>query len=308
MNFPMEFLFFTGEGNLFIYLLLNLCALVLALAFLMRCHQKTKEVISHDDTLLELDYDTSGYLICGGNSAADFIIASLLSFYAKGAIKLTLSSFTTRKGTEKANYLFYPISDEKLSDTEKCLYHILFPQGAEISSRELNRLRQDFGTDYNNTFGEYLTFMENTLQKWGLKAEKPQGKFVLWLFVSAVLVFIVALVSLSAKFYPAFFTLVFCPALLYCCLKTAGALPPKGKANYDFYCRLKKNLQQTKVEGGKEELLLYAIAYGLSYEQLRKIYGIVGGKSWAFYFDRMESSTFREILQQALVGNQKRHS
>lgn len=306
MNFPMN-VFSTAQDPFkqSVYWICNLIILGIGIYIGMRCFKKMKKTPFQDSQLLPLDYDTSAYLIRGGNAASDFIIATLLSFYKKGAVNLTLSSFTTRGGTQKPNYIFRPLCSNQLTDTEKCLYRILFTDYDEISTRELNRLRREAGTDYNEAFGNYLTYLDDYLQKLGLKSKEKNGTFAIFIFLIALLALIIALFSLAGGFYFGCINLLNSFLLCFFCIVTLGTLPPKGKAHYDFYRKLHQQLKDANLNDHNDKWLLYGIAYGLSYKELYQIYQKVHGKDFHFYFDQPTESTFHKLMKESLVGNMK---
>ncbi|MDO5715369.1 MAG: DUF2207 domain-containing protein [Tissierellia bacterium] len=284
----------------------NLVIFALGIFGIHLYHVYLKKTDPQDGEILTLDYDQSGYLIRGGNYAPDFIIATLLSMIGKRAVDLRISSFITRKGNPKINYVFSARSKDRLSPREKSIYDIFFSQKEEISSRELNRMRREEGANYNALFQDYLEMLEEEMIALGLKDRREKGKLSMILFLLAILSFIVSLISFASGFYFGLLNLILSLILFYLCLITAGNLPKKGKVNYHYYQKLRDGLETFQDSDGEESLILYAIAYGLPYEKVRSIKEKIGGNTYHFYFDGTKESNFYKILREALVGNMKK--
>lgn len=315
-NSTRNFTFTKTKANI-----LNISSFLVLGAMLFIQYKKYKSVDSINlkdktiGTFIHLNSAQAGTLVKGNYQPERFIISTVLDWQRRGIVSSSLENYLNSKGEDRSNYIFKKTGNSSsLSNDETYLYDFLFSMGdgTGFSTNQLNQTRRESSNDYNSSFNKYLKLVQEELIEMGLLYRKPPA----FIFSSvSILVSLMGFISslISILLTPiSIINAVLGVALLVLAIATLSKRPKLGKEQFDLYNNLYESIVTDSVDASnyseedREILVIYAVAFSLSYDDIKNLNAKLNLSEDDFipiFWLSSASENLINAFNRALIGN-----
>lgn len=255
-------------------------------------------------------------LIFGNNNSYNFVFATLLDFETRGYLTIKEEEILTKKSKKKSsNYIYTKTNKDisNLSNSEKYLYNMFFENSDSFSSEDLNDERKKSSSKYYKKFTNYLDVINKDLIDKGLKLKSYTNiAFGIFAIFLSIIFFILGIVGLVTSNLLGILVIIisiflFILSFYYFNIKTS-----LGKEQHKYYYNLYKELSKTSEfndynEDNKNKLIIYAIAFGLSFSKVNKLSDTFNTNRSNFiplYWIGIHNSNMHSQMNKSFVGNE----
>ncbi|MBP2026010.1 DUF2207 family protein [Peptoniphilus stercorisuis] len=282
-------------------------------------YKKSKSQKSDDNTLghiMKLSPAEASSLILGNNNSYNFILATLLNFEREGYLNIYEKEYITKKKKKKRNNYIYKKTNKdinELTNSEKYLYNMLFDKRDTFSSKDLNEYRKDSSSDYNKKFAKYLDELNKDLINKGLKSTNYTNVVVgIISLLLSILFLVLGIVGIIFGNLLGLLVILLSVLVFYISIKLLSTQPALGKEQSSYYKEIYKKLSKEKnfenySEIEKEKLIIYSIAFGLTFERINYLkdeFNINTALFIPLYWIGTNNSNMQKEMNRSFVGNE----
>ncbi|WP_010242674.1 DUF2207 family protein [Peptoniphilus rhinitidis] len=272
------------------FLFVNIILIILSI--IMITILKNKKVKNIKDNSINLKYYEKGYLYKGANFIYNTIIAMILKIYGEGNLEIEKNNYVTKSGENKKEYILKNVKKPNLCDAEKKIMGILFSFGnGEISTRTLDKIRRTEPDSYNKKFNDFIYFMENKMvEKKLFSKEKKTFKMFLAFVIFSLLFFTGTVTVYNENFWGAI-SIIFSIICYAFFVTSFSKMTELGNQKFRELEKIEKDLLNYKVN--VEDATILAISFGLTTENIKKIYENSKESGYEIFFEDDFYKTFK---------------
>lgn len=288
-------------------------------AFFMYFYKKLKNNLVDTDELghiMPLSPAEASSLILGNSNSYNFIFATLLDLETRGYLTIKEEDILTKKSKKKSSNYIYTKTNKDISDlsnSEKYLYNIFFENNNSFSSEDLNDKRKEKSSNYYKKITEYLDIINKDLIDKDLKLKNNTNiAFGIFAIFLSIIFLILGIIGLSTSNYLGILVIIisiflFMLSFYYFNIKTL-----LGKEQHKYYYDLYKELSKINnfndySEINKNKLIIYAIAFGISFNKINKLsdtFNINKSNFIPLYWMGVHNSNMHSQMNKSFVGNE----
>lgn len=215
----------------------------------------------------------AGYLIKGSSALTRLMEVTLLELENLGALSIEKSTYTTKRGKERANYIIRRLDSSLIEKPyQKYFFEKLFELTDDdlISTKEIMDLRKKNEIKFYRHFEDFNKILNERLVELGIKYKNLKD---VKLFVVSSVISVLFLVSSALTLNPIIILIATLFLLFIIILGSASMLrlTPKGDYLLKEYKRIERELKMTEnVKEDLSTLAFYAMAFGLPYNKLER--------------------------------------
>ncbi len=231
-----------------------------------------KLVLSTDDeeNLVFLTAVEAGFFLKGNQVLTRLMEVTLLELEEAGAVSITRTNYTTKRGKTRADYIVSKEDESKIKTSyQRYFFDKLFElnNSDEISFKEIRNIRTENEVRFFRNFEDIGNILKERLIELGLKYQKLKD---VKLFSQAGAISALFLVSSAFTLNPIIILIATLAliGILVVGLAVMFRLTPKGDYVFKKYKKIENDLKENSDSENCNGMFFYGMAFGFDYDDL----------------------------------------